>query len=529
MNIVIIFTLSFVGIYYTQLFMLNSANKLLLNNTIALYIRTFVVLLILLFISRLLLKELGITDFGIYNVVGSVVVFFTFLNNALTQAIQRFITYALGRGDKKELNRIFSTSIITQFINIALIIILAETLGLWLVNKQLNIPLDRFESAQLTFQLTIITLCLSVLRVPYEAMIISHEKMSVYAFLGIADAIMKLIIVLVLPLWSQEKIIIYSLGLAIESFILLIIYRLYCIRKIEGSRFIPIWDWSLSKKILTFSGWSLCGGVTNIATQNGFTFILNIFYGVAVNAAMGIANQVSYAISSFTGSFQTSFRPQLIKSFAQDNYTRVLSLVSKTSKFSFLLIFFPALFLIINMEFVLKLWLGIVPNYTIEFCRLILVGLIIDATTGPYNIAIMATGKIRNYQIAISLSFTLDLFLSYSLIKIGISPEYILYSRIVTRGLLNMFIGWYFLKELLGFNIKLYIRELVLPILYGLLIITAPLTMLLKTNVHDWELLLWSTLILLLFGVVISFYVILNKDERTLLIALLNRKSLNEV
>lgn len=500
----------------------DNTNKRLVNNTIALYIRTFIVLLIMLYISRLLIKELGVEDYGIYNVVGSVVVLFSFLNNAMTLAVQRFTTYELGKGDMTELKRVFSMSVITQLICVLLVIVFAETIGLWFFKTQLNIPPERTTAALFAYQLSILTLCFSMIKVPYEAMIISYEKMSVYAYLGIIDAVLKLCVILLIPLLDYDNLILYTAGLSLETFIVLLIYKNYSTKNIEGCHFKAFWDWPLCKRILLFSGWSLCGGITNVSTQSGFVFLLNIFYGLIVNAAMGIANQVSSAVSSFVGSFQTSFRPQIVKAYAQNDNNRVLALVSKTSKISFLLVFLPALLLIINMPLILNVWLTDVPDYTVEFCRLIVISLIIDATTGPYNIAIMATGKIRNYQIAISISFTLDLIISYIMIKVGIMPQYILYSRITTRGLLNMYIGWYFLNKQLSFDIKLYLKEVILPIILGILLII-PTPLLLLYIMDSWQLLIWSCLIILIIGPIISYYTILEKSERILLKLLIHK------
>ena len=501
-------------------------SKRLVKNTIALYIRTFVVLIISLYLSRLLLKELGVDDYGIYNVVGSVVVLFTFLNIAMTQAVQRFTTYELGKGDMVELNRVFSMSVITQLIGIFLIIIFAETIGLWFLKTQLNIPPARMNAAQFAYHLTILTFCFSMLKVPYEAMIISYEKMKVYAYLGIIDAVLKLSVIIIISFLDFDKLKMYTLGLAFETFVIFFIYKIYCSKKIEGCKFKAFWDWPLCKKILQFSGWSLFGGITNVATQNGFIFILNIFYGVAVNASMGLANQVSSAVSSFVGSFQTSFRPQIVKSHAQDDNEHVLTLVSKTSKISFLLVFVPALLLIINMPLVLKTWLTDVPDYTVEFCRLIIISLIIDATTGPYNIAIMATGKIRNYQIALSFSFATDLIFSYIMIKMGVMPQYILYSRIATRGILNMFIGWYFLIRQLSFDLKLYLRHVILPIVFAVILII-PIPIFLLYIIDEWRLFIWSTLSIFIIGAVISYYVVLDKRERVLLKVLIYKKNIS--
>lgn len=488
-------------------------NKRLVKNTLALYFRTAIVMLVSLYVSRVLLKELGVSDYGIYNVVGSVIVLFSFLNTSMSQAIQRFLTFELGNNDMEQLKRMFSMSIITQFLIVVVLFVLCETLGVWLLNNYLNIPSDRIEAANWTFQMSILTLGLNIMTIPYTASVTAYEKMSFFAYASIVDAVLKLTIAFSLPLSGGDKLEVYALLLVLEAFVMLFVYRFYCRNKFSTCKFNYFWDKDLFRRLMSFSGWTLCGSLTNILTQKGFVLLLNVFYGVVANTAMGLANQVSSAVVSFIGSFHTSFRPQIVKAYARNDGKYLSQLISATSKISFVLVFIPAFILMINAPLVLKLWLGEVPQYTVEFCRMILICTIIDATTGPYNYAITATGTIRNYQISISVSFFLDLVVSAVLMKLGITPYLILISRILTRGILNMIIGLFFIHNLLSFNVLQYVKTVLVPI--GKFVLLMLSTLCMGKFTEGWSLFLLSSVYIVLLGGTLFFYIMMNKLERS--------------
>ncbi len=486
-------------------------NKRLAKNTIALYIRTFFVLIISLYTSRVLLDVLGVDDFGIYNLVGSIVVLFSFLNTAMTQSIQRYITVELGRNDYIQLRKVFKVSVTSQIIIVLLLIFIIEPFGIWFLNNKLNIPHDRLNSANWAFQFSMITFAINTLKAPYDSTIIAHEKLSFYAYASIAESILKLLIVLSIKYFSSDYLATYSALLSLVSLTVLMIYIIYCrINYRAITPFSLLFDKTLLKSMLSFSGWSLFGSVTNVITQKGFTFLINIFYSVVANAALGISNQISSAISVFIGSFQTSFRPQIIKAYANGEFYRLNRLITQTSKFSFALMVLPTLILIINMPLILDIWLKDVPTYSVDFCRLILICLIFDATTGSYNCAIMATGKIREYQFAVSFSFMIDIIGSYFLIKAGISASYILIMRILTRGILNMIIGLYFMKKLINFNIKTYVKNTLYPILIVLIIIVPILITISQYN-SNWRLFFISTTITTTMGIFLVSYILFNQ------------------
>lgn len=498
-------------------------NKRLAKNTLFLYFRTAIVMLISLYVSRVVLDVLGVEDYGIYNVVGSIVVLFSFLNAAMTQASQRFITFELGKKDKAQLQKVFITSLNTQIIIVIAVVFLAETLGLWFLNYKLNIPPERLVAANWVYQFSIITFSVNVLRVPYEATVIAYEKMSFFAYASIIDAVLKLGTVYLIKVILFDKLISYSGLLFLIALTMFFVYKIYCNSKFGISKYRLIWDAFLLRKLLKYSGWSLFGSFSNVATQSGFIFLINIFYGVASNAAMGIASQVSQAMSSIISGFQTSSRPQIVKSYANREEKRFFELITRTSKFSFSLIFIPAIIIIVNMPLILDLWLKEVPVYAVSFAQLLVISVIFDATSGPYNIAIMSTERIRNYQLSIGFVFLLDLIISFLLMWYGISPNYILISRIMTRGVINLIVGLYFLNSLFKFNVIEYLKTVLLPIFIVVLLLM-PMIFFLKNNTSDWQLFAYSLISLLITGSLLIYLVIFDRNERKYFINFIRKR-----
>ncbi len=498
-------------------------NKRLVKNTFALYCRTAIVMVVSLIVTRYLLKVLGEDDYGLYNVVASVVVLFSFLNASMTQAIQRFLTFEIGRDDKEAFTRVYSMSFITQLLMILFLIILCEAIGVWYINCKLNIDPERLSAANWAFQLSILTFCINFLRVPYESSVIAYEKMSFFAYVSILDAVLKLGLVYLLSISPADKLITYAALLAIETLLVFLAYRFYCRYKFDGCRFKFIWDKRLLAELLSFSGWTVCSSTTDVITQNGLVLLLNYYVSLVANAAMGVANQVSAAVKSFVTGFQTSFRPQIVKAYAQNDREYLVSLITKTSKISFIMVFIPAVILIVNAPLILQVWLTDVPEYTVSFCRLLLICSVIDGLTGPYNCAIMATGQIRNYQIAISISFLLDFLLCWIALSVGFSAHYILVFRILTRGVLNMFVGLFYLRKQIGFGVRGYSVEVLKPILLYA-IIFLPLLYLIASSSTGWSLFITSTLFSLLIGGGLAMFIVLNKSERAYLVGLLKKQ-----
>lgn len=500
-----------------------SENKRIAKNTLALYARTIIVMLVSLYVSRVLLDKLGVDDYGIYNVVGSIVVLFSFLNNALTASSQRFLTVALGENDGEKMRKVFNTSVSIQLILVLGSIFFLEIGGTWFLNHRLSIPIDRMEAANYAFQFSILTFTLNFIRVPYSASVVAYERLDFFAYASIVDAVLKLAIAYMIGVSGHDKLVTYAYMLAFESFVILLVYKVFCTRTFKDTcQYKRILDKDIFREMFKFSGWTLFGGFSNVVTQNGFLFMLNMFCGVVANAAMGIANQVSTALVTFVSSFQTSFQPQIVKTYAQGEIDRLHSLINSTSKFSFALMFLPASLLIINIDLVLSLWLGNVPENAGHFCQILIVCAMIDAITGPFYCAVMATGKIAKYQIYISLIFLLELLFSFILFKIEIPPYLILVSRLLTRGFLNALVGIYFLRTLVQHNTMEYVNKTVLPII-KFLAVMIPICYLIFDQFEKYQLLLMSVIVVSMTFLYFGYYILFAPSEREYIKSFINK------
>ena len=466
-----------------------------------------------LIITRVLLNQLGEDNYGIYNVVASVVILFSFLNASLSQTIQRFITFSLGKGDLHRTSEVFSISLISQFIICTVLIILCETIGVWFINYKMVIGSEQIYPANIAFQFSLLTFCINFFKVPYESSIIAYEKMSIYAYMSIIDVLLKLGVVYSIEILPGDKLISYTFLLAAESLIMLLVYRFYCIHKFDICNFRLTWDTSLFKNIITFSGWNVFGAMANIFSQKGVVILLNVFVGLIANAAMGITNQIYSALTTFINSFQTSFRPQIVKSYASDDLEYTKRLILTTSKFSFILVYIPSTILIINMPLILNIWLNEVPQYTTIFCQLITLCCIVDAISGPYNCAIMATGNIRNYQLLLSISCIIDVVFCYIILKLGLSIYLILVSRFLTRGIINMGVGLYYLKKIIQFDLISYNTQVLRPVLL-FTFLQIPVLYLLTTIANGWSLMIMSTLFISCIGIPCAYFIMLSRWEK---------------
>ena len=460
-------------------------NKRIAKNTAMLYVRMLLTMLVTLYTSRVILNTLGVEDFGIYNLVGGIVVLFSFFNSAMSMATQRFLNYEMGRGTIDSIKRVFSMSMIVHFSIIIFILLLAETIGLWFLNTYLNIPEERIEAANWVYQFSILTFSIKVIQVPYNASIIAHEKMTFYAYISIVEVILKLLIVLVLPWGGVDRLILYSSLVCGVTILIFLCYRYYCLKHFVVCLFHFIWDAELYKRLISFSGWTLLGQVAVVGVNQGINFILNIFFGVIVNAAMGIGYQVVNAIQSFVSNFQTAFKPQLMKSYAAGDHSYLFQLVTVTSRFSFFLLFILAVPVLYNTEFILRIWLKQVPEYSVTFCQLLIINSLIEALAGPLWMSVHATGKIKNYQIIISLLYLLNLCFSYFFLLLGYYPEIVLWIKLFV-GIIILFVRIVFCQKLIKLPVKTYFEKtirLILPVI----IIALPFPYLLKSYLGEVE------------------------------------------
>ena len=384
-----------------------------------LYIRMILIMVVTLYTSRIVLQALGIEDYGIYNIVGGLVVTFSLLTNSLSSVGARFITYHLGSGEFEKLKSVYSNTVNIQLYISACIIIVAETLGLWFLNCKLNIPIDRMSAANWVYQFTVLTFILKLLYVPYNSLIVAHEKMTVYAYISILEVFFQLGVVYLLLYVRTDSLILYSVLTFLVSAIILSVYHLYSKKKFEECQYSRKIEKKLFKEMASFAGWNIIGTSAGVLRNQGVDIIVNLFYGVTINAARGIANQVNVAVTRFTQNFITAINPQITKSYAARDFDRLHSLVLQGSRFSFYLLLIISLPILIETPYILKLWLNNVPEYSATFTRLqILVSLV--ASLSMTNItAMLATGNIKKYQIVVGCVSLLNFPISYIVLALG--------------------------------------------------------------------------------------------------------------
>lgn len=440
--------------------MASENNKRIAKNTMFLYVRMLLIMGVTLYTSRIVLQVLGVEDFGIYNVVGGIVVLFSFVNNAMVTSTQRFLNYELGKKNLEATARVFSASVTIHWCIAIVTLILAETVGLWFLLNYIQYPQEREWAVFITYQFAIFSTCVNMIRAPYNAAIIAYEKMSFYAYISIIEAVLRLLIVYLLSLANFDHLIFYSVLMFSVIGIVTLAYYAYCKSYFSTCHYTYHWEKDLYKRLMGFSGWSLFGGVANMGASQGLNILLNMFFGVTVNAAMGIANQVQAAVYSFVGNFQTAFNPQIVKSYASGDRDYFIDLIVRTSKYSYFLLFTISLPLYVCCEEVLSLWLGNVPAYAVSFCRLMILFSLLDAIQGPLWVSVQATGKIRDYQILMSVMILSNLPLSYLFLKQDYSPEVVLTIRCLLN-LLILFVRLWYLRLLYDFPVWRYGREVI--------------------------------------------------------------------
>ena len=435
-------------------------NKRIAKNTLLLYVRMLFLMAVSLYTSRVVLQALGVDDFGIYNVVGGIVVLFSFINNAMVASTQRFLNFELGRGNVEEAQKVFAASLSIYLVIVVVFMLLAETVGLWFLNRYINIPQERTIAANWVYQASLVATALNFIRMPYNAAIIAYERMSFYAYTSIIEAVLKLAIVFLLYSFV-DKLIAYAWLISVVALLILLMYVFFCRRAFVICRHHTFaYDKRRYTALVSFSGWSLLGSVANMGASQGVNILLNIFFGVFVNAAMGIANQVSSAINLFVGNFQTAFNPQIIKSYASGEKERFINLILNTSKYSYYLLFLIALPCFICCNEILQLWLGEVPPHTVSFCRLLIIFSLIDAIQGPLWVSAQANGEIRNYQLLMSSLILLNLPVTYVILKIIPIAELALVVR-VAINVITALVRVLYLNRLFSFPVTRYIKKVV--------------------------------------------------------------------
>lgn len=454
--------------------MMDSKNsKRIAKNTAMLYIRMILMMGVTLYTSRVVLSALGVEDFGLYNVIGGIIILFSFINNAMVISTQRFLNYELGTNNIEAIKRIFSASVTIHALIALFILIAGETFGLYFLHEYINIPPGRETSACWTYQFSILTACASIIRAPYNALIIAHEKMSFYASISIIEVFLRLGVAFSLTAFAYDRLILYGILMFLVALLVSIYYIRYCLSRFPGCHFSFIKDRELYRRLISFSGWSLFGSMANVGASQGSNIILNIFYGVAVNAAMGIANQVNAAIYSFVSNFQTAFNPQIIKLYAAGERNSFVNIIMSTSKYSYYMLLLISLPVIICCREVLEIWLGTVPMYTTEFCQLMILFSLLDALSGPLWVSVQAIGDIKYYQLIIGGVILLNIPIGYAMLFFGFTPVTVIGLKVMLNAA-TLALRIIYLKKKINFPAKKYIvNVLMLSVL--ITILCAPL------------------------------------------------------
>lgn len=413
-------------------------NKRVAKNALALYLRMFISMAVSFYTSRVVLEVLGVTDYGIYNVIGGVTASFSFINASMAGATSRFITFELGKESEESLKDTFSSSMLIHIGVCILVLFLGETIGLWFVNAKLDIPKESMYAANVIYQCSLLALLVSFLQVPYNACIIAHERMGIYAYIEILNVVLKLVIVYILYIGNINKLILYGILILSVSIIIALIYRYYCLHHFKECRFKLIFKKKIIIPMLSFSGWDFYGNMCVIARNQGTTILLNIFYGVVVNAASGLASTINGAVSAFANNIMTAFRPQIIKNYSNGNYYEFRNAIQNASKFTSLALIILAIPVIIETPFILNLWLTEVPPYTSAFIRINLISILFSSFGNAITIGIHATGKMKLISFLSGSLYLLNLLISYIGLKRGGIPQLVFIINCIMNGIIML-------------------------------------------------------------------------------------------
>lgn len=492
----------------------SSNNKRIAKNTIYLYGRMLFLMVVGLFASRVILRSLGVEDFGIYNIVGGVIIIFSFLSSSLSSAISRFMTYDLGKGDVEQLKKTFTSSVIIQILFALVVILLAETIGLWFLNEKLVIPADRVVAANWAYQFTIVSLAVNLISIPYNASIISHEKMDAFAYVSVIEAIGKLAIAYGTFYALCDKLIFYSAAMLALSMMLRLIYGWYCKRNFAECKLYLSFDKQLVLKIFELAGWNSIGVFSSVVRDQGGNILINLFFGPTVNAARSIAMQVNTVLYGFVSNFMTALNPQITKNYANGNNDYMMKLIFQGSRYSFYIMLYISLPVIINAHYILSLWLGIVPAHSAAFVQLSLLFTMNELLAGPLYTAMLAAGNTRNYQIAVGGCQLLNLPIGYLALKLGAPAEAVFIVAIFV-GVCCEMTRIYMLRKMINLPARLFLKKVYLNV-WSVAFCASILPVLVGTWVNEnfsgFLMQLLTSLVCISFSV---YWIGLRSDEKT--------------
>lgn len=501
-------------------------NKRIAKNTLLLYVRMFFIMAIALFTSRVVLSTLGVEDFGIYNVVGGVVAMMGILNGAMSTSTQRYLTFELGRGDHARLRQVFCTCFLIYVILSGILIALAETLGLWFLNTQMVIPEERIVAANWVYQFSILTCISSLIVTPYNAIIIAHERMNVYAYVGILEVVLKLGVVYLLLILPTDRLSTYGGLIFLSQIVVTGIYIIYSMSHFKESRFSFYWEKGLFKELVFYSGWNLFGSISSLVKGQGLNILLNLFFNPAVNAARGIAYQINAAITQFFTNFYTAVRPQITKYYAQGEMEEMTKLIFRSSKMSFYLIMLVSMPIVIETPYIVNLWLGQLPEYVVPFTRLIIAISAIDSMASPLMTAAHATGHIKLYQASVGTMTILNIPISYVFLTFGGSPMTVFYVSL-SISVLCLFMRLWIVRRLMPFPVRAYVVNVFGSALWVCAVASViPFYVYRAVSENIYTVLLVCALCVLSCMVSI-YYIGLDKQERGFVINMVKKKILH--
>lgn len=455
-----------------------ASNKRIAKNTLFLYFRMILTMTISLYTSRIVLQVLGVTDYGIYNVVGGVVTMFAFLNGAMVTSTQRYITYYLGIGDYTKQCDVFTTCVQIHAVISLIVVLLAETAGLWFLYTQMVIPASRFIASLWVFHLSVATMVVQIMSVPYNSAIIAHEQMGAFAYISILEVTLKLLIVYLLTIGSMDKLVLYAILTAVIQFFIRYIYTNYCLSHFSECKLRRTWNFPLFKEIGSFAGWNLWGNLAGTLMGQGLNLLLNVFFGPVVNAARGIAQQVEMALTQFSSNFLMAVNPQITKTYARSEHENMHRLIFRACKFSYFLLFLLSLPIMLEAETILRIWLKTPPENTAIFLRLALAIVLVDTLARPLMTAAAATGKVKLYQSVVGGILLLIVPTAYVVLKLGGSPASVYVVHFFVVGI--AFIARLFIiRPMISLCLAEYFRKTILPVCCVTLI-TLPFPLLLK-------------------------------------------------
>ena len=488
--------------------------KRIVKNTMFLYIRMIVSMAISLYTSRVVLNVLGVVDFGIYNIIGGIVVIFSFISSSLNSGTQRYLNIAMGKGDASLTRNVFSNSLIIYIVLALAIGIFAEIFGLWLIQSKLNIPLQRLDTAIFVFHFSVVTFCLNILRTPYNAAIIANERMSFYAYGTLVESGLKLLIVWLLLVFTYDKLKLYSIMICLVTCIIFFWYIWYCRKHFPLYRFNCKIDKNLIKEMSSFSGWNMFGGIADVGFSQGTNMILNIFHGVTLNAALGLANQVKTAIWSFVANLQIAANPQIVKSYAEGDMRHFTELIYSTSKYSYFLLLLISIPFLCNLDYVLYLWLVDVPAHTPTFLALTIILGLSETLHGPLWTGMQANGDLKQYQIVMSALLLLNLPFIYLVLYCSYPPEAVIVVQIILKVIV-LIARLIYAKKRCNISLRVYTQMVIFPILL-VTIVTVPIIYILAYRMEEglFKLLCISMLSIIITTTAIYFCGINTKERQ---------------